>query len=67
LDPAVLEGEPADAAEAARRVLDDMAGQGGHIFNLGHGIRPAARPECVGAVVETVQNYNHEQSRRTSR
>ncbi|MFM8457527.1 MAG: hypothetical protein ACKOB0_01070 [Chthoniobacterales bacterium] len=27
-----------------------MAGQPGYIFNLGHGIRPAARPESVGAV-----------------
>jgi uroporphyrinogen decarboxylase len=63
LDPACLEEDPASAAAAARRVLDDMAGQSGHIFNLGHGIRPTARPESVGAVVETVQNYRHEQSR----
>jgi uroporphyrinogen decarboxylase len=63
LDPACLEGDPVSAAAAARCVLDDMAGQSGHIFNLGHGIRPAASPESVGAVVETVQNYRHEQSR----
>ncbi|MBJ7257980.1 MAG: uroporphyrinogen decarboxylase [Chthoniobacterales bacterium] len=63
MDPAFLEGEPQDAAAAARRVLEDMAGQTGYIFNLGHGIRPAARPECVGAVAETVQNFRHEQSR----
>jgi uroporphyrinogen decarboxylase len=63
LDPACLEDDPVSAAAAARRVLDDMAGQSGHIFNLGHGIRPTARPESVGAVVETVQNYRHEQSR----
>ena len=60
MDPAFLEGDPADAAAAAHRVLEDMAGQAGHIFNLGHGIRPAARPECVGAAVETVQNFRHE-------
>jgi uroporphyrinogen decarboxylase len=62
MDPALLEGEPAEAAAAARRVLDDMAGESGYIFNLGHGIRPAARPESVGAVVETVRNFRHEQS-----
>lgn len=66
MDPALLEGEPADAAAAARRVLDDMAGESGYIFNLGHGIRPAARPESVGAVVEAVRNSRHEQSCRTA-
>ena len=63
MDPAFLEGAPAEAAAAARSVLDDMAGQSGYLFNLGHGIRPAARPESVGAVAETVQNFRHEQSR----
>jgi uroporphyrinogen decarboxylase len=60
LDPQVLEGEPRAAAEAARRVLSDMAPYRGHIFNLGHGIRPTARPECVAAVVEAVQEFRHE-------
>jgi uroporphyrinogen decarboxylase len=62
MDPAFLEGEPSAAAAAARSVLDDMAGQSGYIFNLGHGIRPAAHPECVGAVVEAVRSSSHEQS-----
>ncbi len=62
MDPSFLEQDPAVAAAAARSVLEDMAGQHGHIFNLGHGIRPSARPESVGAVVETVQNFRHEQS-----
>lgn len=66
MDPAYLEGEPAAAATAARRVLEDMSGQCGYIFNLGHGIRPAARPESVGAAVETVQNFRHEHSRSTA-
>lgn len=67
MDPAFLEGEPAAAATAARAILDDMAGQEGYIFNLGHGIRPTAHPECVGAVVETVQNFRHEQSSSAAR
>jgi len=62
MDPAFLEGEPAQAAAAARSVLDDMSGQNGFIFNLGHGIRPSARPESVGAVAETVQNFRHDLS-----
>jgi uroporphyrinogen decarboxylase len=62
MDPSFLESEPAVAAAAAQRVLEDMAGQHGYIFNLGHGIRPAARPESVGAVAQAVQNFNHEHS-----
>ena len=60
LDPAVLEGSPEQAADAARAVLEDMAPYHGHIFNLGHGIRPSARLESVGAVVEAVQNFEKE-------
>ncbi len=54
MDPAFLEGEPAAAAAEARRIVADMEKSGGHIFNLGHGVRPGARPETVAAVVEAV-------------
>lgn len=60
LDPAVLEGAPDKAAAAALSVLDDTAPFHGHIFNLGHGIRPSARLESVGAVVEAVKNFKKE-------
>ena len=60
LDPAVLEGPPDAAAAAAQSVLDDMAPFHGHIFNLGHGIRPTARLESVGAVVEAVKHFKKE-------
>jgi len=60
LDPEFLEGDPAAAAEAARSVLADMAPWRGHIFNLGHGIRPAARVESVAAVVGEVRAFKHE-------
>lgn len=65
MDPALLEGEASVAADAARRIVADMAPFGGHIFNLGHGIRPAARPDCVAAVVEAVcgcHNESHDAS-----
>jgi uroporphyrinogen decarboxylase len=60
MNPEFLEGDPETAAEAAREVLADMASWNGHIFNLGHGIRPAARIESVAAVVEVVQSFKHE-------
>lgn len=66
LDPSFLENDPAVAAAAAQRVLGDMAGQHGYIFNLGHGIRPSARPESVGAVAEAVRNFSHENSHSTA-
>ena len=60
LDPEFLEGDPDVAAGAAREVLADMAPYRGHIFNLGHGIRPAARVESVAAVVDAVRTFKHE-------
>jgi uroporphyrinogen decarboxylase len=41
----------------ARRLLDAMRGSPGHIFNLGHGILPAAKLECVAALVDTVVTW----------
>jgi uroporphyrinogen decarboxylase len=55
LDPAVLETTPEETQAAVRAVLANMAGAPGHIFNLGHGIRPAAKLENVAALVETVR------------
>jgi uroporphyrinogen decarboxylase len=34
-----------------------MRGDPGHIINLGHGIRPQAKIECMHALVETVTKY----------
>ena len=42
------------ASDATRRLLESMRGRPGHIVNLGHGIEPDARLECVSALVDTV-------------
>jgi uroporphyrinogen decarboxylase len=34
-----------------------MSGAKGHIFNLGHGIMPQAKLECVEELVNTVVNW----------
>ncbi len=57
LDPAVLEANPEIAAAETRRILEEMRGLTGHIFNLGHGVRPSSKIECMQAVVETVKNF----------
>ncbi|MEI8311323.1 MAG: uroporphyrinogen decarboxylase family protein, partial [Verrucomicrobiota bacterium] len=32
------------------------AGPNGHVFNLGHGVTPAAKLECIQALVDTVRS-----------
>jgi uroporphyrinogen decarboxylase len=57
LDPAVLHAKPQAAADAARRLLDEMRGRDGFIFNLGHGVPPDADIAAIEAVTRTVQEY----------
>lgn len=58
LDPALLLGEPADVARATQELLDSMRGRPGHIVNLGHGVPPEARLDCIAALVETVRRFS---------
>jgi uroporphyrinogen decarboxylase len=55
LDPASLESEPEAVRRETARILAERAGKPGHVFNLGHGISPQAKLECVEAMVEKVQ------------
>jgi uroporphyrinogen decarboxylase len=54
LDPQVMTTTPEIVRAAALAVLADNAGAPGHIFNLGHGITPGAKLECMQALVDTV-------------
>jgi uroporphyrinogen decarboxylase len=54
LDPVLLNTTPAIVRTEATRLLESMRGTAGHIFNLGHGILPQAKVECVEALVGTV-------------
>ena len=57
LDPAVLNFENAGIVrERTRAILDEMAGDNGFIFNLGHGIQPCARIENVAAMLEEISH-----------
>jgi uroporphyrinogen decarboxylase len=58
LDPAVLTKSDDSVREQARRVLDAFGTEPGHIFNLGHGITPQARPDAVAALVDEVRTYS---------
>jgi uroporphyrinogen decarboxylase len=59
LDPLLLETTPEIVTAEAERILLDMGGRNGHIFNLGHGVPPAAKLECIEALVATVR-HSHE-------
>ncbi len=60
LDPMVLFGTESAIRAEARRVLDDFGavGQGGHVFNLGHGISQFTPPESVAILVDEVHNHS---------
>jgi uroporphyrinogen decarboxylase len=55
LDPFLLTTRPELVAEETRRILREMRGRPGHIFNLGHGVPPAAKLENIASLVETVR------------
>ena len=58
LDPFLLTTNPDAVASAANRLLREMGGRPGHIFNLGHGVPPHAKLENIQALVQAVKNYS---------
>lgn len=54
LDPVLMNTTPEIVRREAGRLLETMRGAKGHIFNLGHGIMPSAKVECMEALVGTV-------------
>ncbi|MEO5959383.1 MAG: uroporphyrinogen decarboxylase [Opitutaceae bacterium] len=57
LDPVLLNTTPLIVAHETTRLLESMRGTSGHIFNLGHGIMPQAKIECMHALVDTVTKW----------
>ena len=57
LDPAILNTTPETARRETLRLLESVRGCRGHIFNLGHGILPQARIDCVEALVGAVTSW----------
>jgi len=55
LDPFLLSTTPEVVAAETRRIVADMNGRPGHIFNLGHGVTPASKIECIQALVDAVR------------
>ena len=57
LDPVLLNTTPDIVRRETARLLDSMRGTAGHVYNLGHGIMPHAKIECVQALVDTVTGW----------
>jgi uroporphyrinogen decarboxylase len=57
LDPFLLSTTPESVAAGTSRLLREMRGRPGHIFNLGHGVPPNAKLENIESLVQTVKNY----------
>lgn len=62
LDPILLLAPRSVMLDRAEQLLDDVTGRRGHIFNLGHGVLPGAKPDDVRALVDRV----HDASQRTA-
>jgi uroporphyrinogen decarboxylase len=58
LDPFLLSTTPEAVAAGVERILREMSGLRGHIFNLGHGVPPNAKLECIQAVVDTLRRHS---------
>ena len=58
LDPELLESDPDSVRSAAIDLMSRMAPYDGHVFNLGHGIRPTAKIDCVEALAKTILGYS---------
>ncbi|MCI5065180.1 uroporphyrinogen decarboxylase [bacterium] len=54
-DPAVLFADTTRIQQEADRVLKEIGGEPGHIFNLGHGVLPGTPEDHVRFLVEYVQ------------
>ncbi|MBI2515880.1 MAG: uroporphyrinogen decarboxylase [Opitutae bacterium] len=57
LDPVLMNTTPDIVRRETTRLLENMRGARGHIFNLGHGIMPQAKLECMQALVDTVTQW----------
>ena len=60
IDPMALFGTPDSIRQEVRRVIDDFGAvqNGGHVFNLGHGISQFTPPENVAILVDEVHSYS---------
>ncbi len=57
LDPVLMNTTPDIVRREANRLLESLRGSHGHILNLGHGIMPEAKIECMEALMDAVTRW----------
>lgn len=57
LDPILMNTTPEIVKHQTLELLNIMKSRPGHIFNLGHGILPQAKIECMESLVNTVKSF----------
>ena len=57
LDPFLLSTTPEAVATETGRILREMRGRPGHIFNLGHGVPPNAKLENIDSLLSAVRSF----------
>ena len=58
LNPDFMSITPETVKEETLKILNKFGERSGLIFNLGHGIKPDGKIECMQALVETIMNFN---------
>ena len=59
LDPLILTKSTIAVKNEVSNILDMSKDINGYIFNLGHGMIPQAKIECVEALFETIRDFNY--------
>ena len=54
MDPTLLNASPERIREEVAQILTSFGEGSGHVFNLGHGIKPGINPDHVAAMVDAV-------------
>jgi uroporphyrinogen decarboxylase len=62
----LLQLTPDELEAKTTEILEKMRGRPGYIFNLGHGVPPAAPLENIGRVVQTVREFHNDNQIRFS-
>ena len=58
LNPDFMSTNPEIVKDETLNILNEFGERKGLIFNLGHGIKPDGKIECMHALVETIINFN---------